>query len=210
MPPPASFDPALRSRVADNLSALSRHVIPVEGELRAAAVALTLLMDEQGEPSFLLTRRASTLAHHRGQFALPGGRQDPGEDAERAALRELWEELGLQLRQEHVLGQLDDFKTRSGFVITPVVVWADSVGQLAPNPHEVARVYRVPLRDLYQPEVPCLTPTSVAEAPILSLPLVGTQVFSPTAAIIYQLREVALEGRATRVFHFDQPRFAWK
>lgn len=210
MPPPASFDAALRVRVAQNLAALSRHVIPVAGELRHAAVALTLLMDEQGEPSFLLTRRASTLAHHRGQFALPGGRLDQGEDAERAALRELGEELGLSLQQEHVLGQLDDFKTRSGFVITPVVLWAESVGQLMPSPHEVARVYRVPLRDLYRPEVPCLTPTSVAEAPILSLPLVGTQVFSPTAAIIYQLREVALEGRATRVFHFDQPRFAWK
>jgi hypothetical protein len=74
----------------------------------------------------------------------------------------------------------------------------------------VAHVYRVPLRDLYQPEVPCLTPTGVPDAPILSLPLVGTYVFSPTAAIIYQLREVALEGRVTRVFHFDQPRFAWK
>jgi hypothetical protein len=62
----------------------------------------------------------------------------------------------------------------------------------------------------HQPEVPCSTPTGVPEAPTLSVPLVGTYVFSPTAAIIYRLREAALEGRVTRVFHFDQPRFAWK
>jgi 8-oxo-dGTP pyrophosphatase MutT (NUDIX family) len=209
MAPPLAFDGALRSQVSANLATLTRHVIEL-AELRPAAVALTLLADEQGEPSFLLTRRASTLAHHRGQFALPGGRLDAGETAERAALRELHEELGLELGPETVLGQLDDFKTRSGFVITPVVLWAEHVPALTPSPHEVARVYRVPLRELYQPEVPVLTPTGVPGAPILSLPLVGTYVFSPTAAIIYQLREVALEGRGTRVFHFDQPRFAWK
>ena len=217
MAPPVAFDAALRARVSANLATLTRHVIELGtaegadgGALRPAAVALTLLADEAGEPAFLLTRRASTQARHRGQFAQPGGRRDAGESAERAALRELSEELGLELGREHVLGQLDDFKTRSGFVITPVVVWAEQVGALLPNPHEVARVYRVPLRELYQPQVPCLTPTGVPDAPILSLPLVGTYVFSPTAAIIYQLREVALEGRATRVFHFDQPRFAWK
>ena len=78
------------------------------------------------------------------------------------------------------------------------------------NPDEVAIAYRVPLRELYHPEVPRLSPSGAAEAPILSMPLVGTEVFSPTAAIIYQLREVALEGRATRVHHYDQPLFAWK
>jgi 8-oxo-dGTP pyrophosphatase MutT (NUDIX family) len=216
MSPPAAFDSALRNLVQTNLAAHARHVIdaavsaPSGEPLRPAAVALTLLADDSGAPAFLLTRRSSTLAHHRGQFALPGGRLDAGESFETAALRELSEELGLALGPEQVLGKLDDFQTRSGFVITPVVVWAGQVGALVPNPHEVARVYRVALRELYQPEVPCLTPTSAGAAPILSLPLVGTYVFSPTAAIIYQLREVALEGRSTRVHHYDQPRFAWK
>jgi 8-oxo-dGTP pyrophosphatase MutT (NUDIX family) len=203
-----TFDRTLRARIAQNLQAHTRHQIDTES-LRPAAVALALLGNSEQEACFLLTRRASTLAHHRGQFALPGGRLDPGESQAEAALRELREELGVRLDSADVLGQLDDFKTRSGFVISPVVMWAEGELSLVPNPAEVARVYRVPLADLYQPEVPRLSPAG-GGATILSLPLVGTEVFSPTAAIIYQLREVAIEGRATRVHHYEQPRFAWK
>jgi 8-oxo-dGTP pyrophosphatase MutT (NUDIX family) len=203
-----SFDRTLRARIAQNLGAHARHQIDADS-LRPAAVALALLGNSEQEACFLLTRRAATLAHHRGQFALPGGRLDAGETQVEAALRELREELGVTLGSADVLGQLDDFKTRSGFVITPVVMWADQVSELLPNPAEVARVYRVPLAELYHPDVPRLSPTG-SGAPILSLPLVGTEVFSPTAAIIYQLREVAIEGRATRVHHYEQPRFAWK
>jgi 8-oxo-dGTP pyrophosphatase MutT (NUDIX family) len=203
-----SFDPALRARVAQNLEAHARHEIDAS-DLKPAAVAIALLANTEHEACFLLTRRASTLAHHRGQFALPGGRLDAGESHVQAALRELDEELGLKLGQAQVLGLLDDFKTRSGFVITPVVMWAEQALELTPNPAEVARVYRVRLEELYHPEVPRLSAAGTG-APILSLPLVGTEVFSPTAAIIYQLREVAIEGRATRVHHYEQPLFAWK
>jgi 8-oxo-dGTP pyrophosphatase MutT (NUDIX family) len=206
---PGAFDAALRARVVENLAALDRHVCPAV-EHRPAAVAIALVRNVEGEACFLLTRRSRQLARHRGQFALPGGRLDADESFAAAALRELHEELGVQLEQADVLGLLDDFKTRSGFVITPVVVWGEQVGELFPNPAEVAIAYRVPLRDLYRPEVPRLSPGGAPEAPILSMPLVGTEVFSPTAAIIYQLREVALEGRATRVHHYDQPLFAWK
>lgn len=207
-PAPIAFEPNLRARIAQNLEAHARHRIDL-GELRPAAVALTLLANQDDEACFLLTRRASTLAHHRGQFALPGGRLDPNESQDQAALRELHEELGVELSGAHVLGQLDDFGTRSGFVITPVVMWVEGEPTLRPNPAEVACVYRVPLSELYQPDVPHLSPAGNG-AQILSLPLVGTEVFSPTAAIIYQLREVAIEGRATRVHHYEQPRFAWK
>lgn len=209
MAAPDVFDAELRARVVGNLANWSRHTIPTD-TLRPAAVALTLLVDEHEQPCFLLTRRASGLTHHRGQFALPGGRVDLGESVEEAALRELSEELGIGLQEEAVLGRLDDFRTRSGFVITPVVLWGEGRLALRPNPHEVAHAYRVPLRELYRPEVPLLSPTRAGQAPILSLPLVGTQVFTPTAAIIYQLREVALEGRSTRVHHYEQPLFAWK
>lgn len=208
MATPIAFDLSLRTRVIANLRGHTRHEIDL-GDARAAAVALTLLPNAAGEACFLLTRRAATLAHHRGQFALPGGRLDAGESQQQAALRELQEELGVQLASEQVLGELDDFKTRSGFVITPVVMWSEQTVELVPNPAEVARVYRVPLSELYDPTVPLLSPAQ-SGATILSLPLVGTQVFSPTAAIIYQLREVALEGRATRVHHYEQPLFAWK
>lgn len=178
-------------------------------ELAPAAVALVLVSSPAQEPAFLLTRRAAKLNRHGGQFALPGGRIDAGEDACTAARRELHEELGVELPQESVLGLLDDFATRSGYVITPVVLWAPQVDELTPNPAEVAVAYRVPLRELYRPDAPLIAP-SRGGAPMLSLPLVGTQVFSPTAAIIWQLRELALEGRTTRVHHYEQPRFAWR
>lgn len=206
---PGAFDAALRARVVENLAALERYIV-VAPDCRPAAVAITLVKNVEGEACFLLTRRSRQLARHRGQFALPGGGLDAAESNAQAALRELAEELGVQLGESDVLGLLDDFKTRSGFVITPVVLWGEHVAELTPNPDEVALVYRVPLRDLYHPEVPRLSPSGSADAPILSMPLVGTEVFSPTAAIIYQLREVALEGRATRVHHYDQPLFAWK
>jgi ADP-ribose pyrophosphatase YjhB (NUDIX family) len=195
-----ALDDALRARVVSNLAGLDRHAFGIE-TLRPAAVALVLVANDAGEACFLLTRRSSQLAHHR---------MDEGESYAVAARRELHEELGLSLPDSAVLGLLDDFKTRSGYVITPVVMWAGGTVSLTPNPAEVALVYRVPLTDLYRQDVPRLSPSGQSESPILSLPLVGTEVFTPTAAIIYQMREVALEGRATRVHHYDQPLFAWK
>jgi 8-oxo-dGTP pyrophosphatase MutT (NUDIX family) len=203
------LDDRLRERIARNLETFERVRLGRPG-LAPAAVALALVPGPRGEPSFLLTRRASTLNRHGGQFALPGGRIDEGEDALDAARRELSEELGVELGSGSVLGMLDDFATRSGYVITPVVLWGPEVADLTPNPAEVAVAYRVPLSELYRPDVPVLFRIADCAEPVLSLPLVGTQVYSPTAAIIYQLRELALEGRTTRVHHYEQPRFAWK
>jgi 8-oxo-dGTP pyrophosphatase MutT (NUDIX family) len=209
MSAPERLDDRLRAQVAHNLETFER-ISFGQPELAKAAVALVLVRGPLDEPAFLLTRRAARLNAHGGQFALPGGRIDQGEDANAAALRELHEELGVALGPESVLGQLDDFATRSGYVMTPVVLWGPDVGGLSPNPAEVAVAYRVPLRELYRPDAPTVFRVADSEFPLLSLPLVGTQVYSPTAAIIYQLRELALEGRVTRVHHYEQPRFAWK
>ncbi len=203
------LDETLRKRVETNLSKFSR--LPIDGgDLRPAAVALVLIADEQAEPCFVLTQRAAKLKHHAGQWALPGGRLETGETVEQAAIRELSEEVGLDLPAESVLGILDDYPTRSGFVITPVVVWAGGESQMKPDPGEVAAVYRVPLGELGRPDVPRLRQIPESPRPVISIPLLGTHIHAPTAAILYQLHEVAIEGRETRVVDFEQPVFAWR
>jgi len=207
-PTPFRFDDALRARTRANLAAFERQTITQDGR-RPAAVAVVLLDDEEGRACFLLTRRAATLRAHARQWALPGGRIDPGESAEHAALRELREEVGLERDASTVLGLLDDYGTRSGFVITPVVVWGGPGVTLAPNPAEVASVHRVPLADLDRPGVPRLVSIPESDRPVIQVELLSTLVHAPTAAVLYQVREVVVHGRPTRVAHFEQPVWAW-
>jgi 8-oxo-dGTP pyrophosphatase MutT (NUDIX family) len=199
----------LAERVRTNLAAHDRMALELDGRA-AAAVTLTLLPDDDGAACFLLTRRASRLRAHAGQWALPGGRLEPGESAADGALRELAEEVGLVLPEDAVIGALDDYATRSGFVITPVVVWAGIVEELTPDPEEVAAVYRVQLDVLDHPDVPRIRTIPESDRPVISVRMVDSDVHAPTAAIVYQLREVALHGRGTRVHHYDQPVFAWR
>jgi 8-oxo-dGTP pyrophosphatase MutT (NUDIX family) len=203
------FDLALLERARVNLTAFDRRAVAVEGR-KAAAVAVVLLPDHERRGCFLLTKRAPTLRAHKGQWALPGGRMDAGESAEGAALRELDEEVGLKLGAGTALGLLDDYPTRSGFVITPVVFWADDPGALAPNPAEVARVHLVPLEDLDAPDVPRFVSIPESDRPVIQLPLLGSLIHAPTAAVIYQMREVVSHGRSTRVDHLEQPVWAWR
>jgi 8-oxo-dGTP pyrophosphatase MutT (NUDIX family) len=204
-----TFDDALRERARTHLAGFERRSHP-PAERRPAAVAVVLLPDDEGRACFLLTRRADRLRAHARQWALPGGRMDPGESAETAALRELHEEVGLTLGPDAVLGVLDDYPTRSGFVITPVVTWCPSAAALTPNPDEVKRVYHVPLDDLERPEVPILVAIPESERPVIQLPILSSLIHAPTAAVIYQMREVVVHGRATRVDHFEQPVWAWR
>jgi 8-oxo-dGTP pyrophosphatase MutT (NUDIX family) len=206
---PHVFDATLRARIDSNLASFERRVQP-DPALRPAAVALVITANEDNEACFLITRRAARLRHHSRQFALPGGRLDGDETIIEAALRETYEEIGLQLTPTDVLGQLDDFATRSGFRMSPVVVWAEPGQVLRPNPDEVEKLFVVPLAELDKPEVPVRREIPESDRPVLSIPILDTLVHSPTAAILYQLREVALAGRQTRVAHYEQPVFAWK
>ena len=185
------FDAALRSRTQARLTAFA-HQAHAPAERRPAAVAIVLVPDDDGRACFLLTRRAATLRAHARQWALPGGRIDAGEIAQAAALRELHEEVGLGLDASSVLGLLDDYGTRSGFIITPVVAWAGEHVELSPNPAEVAHVYRVPLTELDKPDVPRLITIPESDRPVIQVPLLSSLIHAPTAAVIYQAREVAI------------------
>ena len=199
----------LRERIAANLSSHERSE-SARAELRPAAVAMTVLADETGAACFVITRRVAGLRRHSGQWALPGGRIDHGENAVQAALRELHEEVGLECAVSDVLGLLDDYPTRSGFCITPVVVWAGRDLSLQPNPEEVAEVHRPRIADLDAPGIPKLFDLGFSDRPVLSVHILEQDIFAPTAAVILQFREVAIHGRDTRVAHYDQPPFAWR
>jgi ADP-ribose pyrophosphatase YjhB (NUDIX family) len=163
-----------------------------------------------GGAAFLLCRRASRMSRHAGQWALPGGRIDDGETPLDAALRELDEELRLRLGPESVVGWLDDYPTRSGYVITPVVLWGGADPALAPAPDEVLAVYRIGLHALRDSE-PRFISIPESDRPVLQLPLGNDLIHAPTAAILFQLRQVGLLGRSgERVDHLEQPVFAWR
>jgi len=163
-----------------------------------------------GGAAFLLCRRPSRMNRHAGQWALPGGRVDPGETALDAALRELDEELDLRLGPDSVVGWLDDYPTRSGYVITPVVLWGGADPEMRPAPDEVLAVYRIGLHALRDGE-PRFIEIRESPRPVLQVPLGNDLVHAPTGAVLFQFRQVALLGRiGERVDHLEQPVFAWR
>ncbi|KUI34309.1 coenzyme A pyrophosphatase [Mycobacterium sp. IS-1496] len=168
------------------------------------------MVDVSGGAAFLLCRRASRLSSHAAQWALPGGRLDPGESAVEAALRELDEELGVALPDSSVLGLLDDYPTRSGYVITPVVVWGGGRLDLRPAPDEVVAAYRVGLHQLQRDDSPRFVTIPESPRPVVQIPLGNDLIHAPTGAVLLQLRWLALEGRPDRVDDLEQPVFAWK
>jgi 8-oxo-dGTP pyrophosphatase MutT (NUDIX family) len=216
-------DAQLRRRIVEHLQGFSVHRADAAGH-RAAAVAVAIadeghgadlagIRDPQGwstAAALLLTRRAGSLRAHAGQWALPGGRIDEGETPEQAALRELHEEVGLQLGSDSLIGRLDDFVTRSGYVITPVLVWAGAARDMVPNPHEVQSIHRIPVSEFLRADAPMLETRDDSEHPVLRMPVGDSWIAAPTAAVLYQFRELCIWGRPTRVAHFEQPHFAWK
>ena len=194
-------------RVAANLARFQRIALE-RSDLKQASVALCVQTAADGD-TLLITRRAQGLRNHAGQWALPGGRRDDGESIEDAALRELREETGISLEAGAVLGILDDYVTRSGYLMTPVVVWGGAAdGELTPAPTEVARIFRVPLADLdVEPEFLQLPQ---APGPVIRLPLFDRHVHAPTAAIIYPVCQAALHGNTLRVAHFEAPAHLWR
>ena len=235
------FSTALRQSLTDNLVRHHLAEIPTDERRRAAVAVVVVdsdadsdesneyLPDEMfdipgdltgfdariagvgGGAAFLLCRRAARMNRHAGQWALPGGKIDAGETAEAAALREIEEELGLTIDPSHVLGRLDDYATRSGFVITPIVVWGGPATDLVPDPSEVASVLRIGLHELCRADSPRFVSIPESDRPVVQLPIGGDLIHAPTGAVLLQFRWVAMEGRAgARVNEFEQPVFAWR
>jgi 8-oxo-dGTP pyrophosphatase MutT (NUDIX family) len=215
-------DHRLRQRIHSNLEQFT--VQSHDNDAKQAAVAITIVdagrgadvyslpafEDPQEEAALVLTRRSSQLKNHAGQWAFPGGHVERGEKPEDTALRELHEEVDLMLPHASILGRLDDFTTRSGFVITPVVVWGGRGVTLSPNPAEVRSIHRIPIAEFLRKDAPILEDNPRGKHPILLMPVGDNWIAAPTAALIYQFREVAVCGRSTRVAHFEQPSFAWQ
>lgn len=119
--------------------------LPEERELATVPAAVLIGITERAEPGVILTVRREHMRTHAGQVAFPGGRIDPGESATEAALREAWEELGLQPETADVVGEVDLYRTVTGYEVTPVLAVIEPDQPLSPHEHEVADWFEAPL-----------------------------------------------------------------
>jgi 8-oxo-dGTP pyrophosphatase MutT (NUDIX family) len=233
------YDESLRDRVAANLAGHPRREVTDPTKRHAAVAVVLVdsdvgedrvdpapvdewidgrpidagldgrMVDVSGGAAFLLCRRAFRLRAHAAQWALPGGRVDEGETVVDAALRELDEEVGIELPATSVLGLLDDYPTRSGYVITPVVIWGGGRLDLHPSPDEVVAAYRVGLHQLQREDSPRFIAIPESPRPVVQIPLGNDLIHAPTGAVLLQFRWLCLEGRHDPVDQLEQPVFAW-
>jgi 8-oxo-dGTP pyrophosphatase MutT (NUDIX family) len=158
---------------------------------RAAAVLVPVILDPQ--PRILLTRRADHLRHHGGQVSLPGGRIEPSDaSATAAALREAWEEIGLDPRAVEIIGELPRHETGTGFLVSPVVGLLPPGLDLRPDAMEVASLLSLPLStllDLRHPARRRIKLTTGETREYWVWPHEEHHIWGATAAILLSLAE---------------------
>ena len=113
--------------------------------------AVLIAITDRTEPGVILTLRRDDMRTHAGQVAFPGGRIDAGEDATTAALREAWEELGLDTQAVEPVAAIDTYLTITGYSVTPVIGVVPPDLPLAPHEDEVADWFEAPLAFLLDP-----------------------------------------------------------
>jgi 8-oxo-dGTP pyrophosphatase MutT (NUDIX family) len=192
-----------RDVAAERLSDFAYTTVDATPGMRRAGVVLCVV-EHDGALCVIVIKRAYR-GRNAGQWGLPGGRLDDGETPVQTALRELHEEIGLQVDPAQVLGRLDDFPAASGFAITPVVVAVTDPGPILPSPDEVHSVHYVELSRLAADDTPRWVPQPDGTR-LLQLRLRHDMVVhAPTGAMLWQFREVVLLGRHVRVSEFLQP-----
>ena len=204
------YSQELRTMLESNLATFEQYQPTDTVGLKSAAVAIVVTANERNEAAILLTRRAPRLNAHAGQWALPGGKHDDNETDEEAACRELAEEINVNLEADKILGCLDPYCTRSGYAVTPVVFWGGDQLEPVANPDEVSSIHWITLKDLNRPGSPVFLKIPESDRPVIRLLIEDSQIHAPTAALLYQFREVAVKGNMIRVHDLEQPVWAWK
>ena len=207
--PDTTFAGALKQTITDNLSAHNR-IDSTNDTLRKASVGIIVVGNDKGEAGFILTRRGKGLRNHSYQYALPGGRIDPGETREETVLREINEEIGITVSNDQILGCLDEYETRSGFSITPVVLWVNDLSSLEAEPGEVEEIFIIDIEELFRADSPKWVSIEESNLKVLQLPIRNRLIHAPTAALLLQFKEVALLGNFMRTDHIEEPVWAWK
>tara|TARA_B110000014_G_C20092592_1_gene572243 strand:- start:787 stop:1437 length:651 start_codon:yes stop_codon:yes gene_type:complete len=203
------FTDNLRSRITSNLE--NHPVVTHEiDNLRRASVAIAVVPQENGNAGFILTRRGKNLQTHSFQYALPGGKIDPGETQEETVLREVREEVGICAGSDSILGYLDDYVTRSGFIITPIILWVSDLSDMTPEPGEVDEIFIIGLNELFRPDSPRWIEIPESDKLVLQLPIKNRLIHAPTGALIYQFREIGILGELIRTDRIEEPVWAWR
>ncbi|MFQ5826179.1 MAG: NUDIX hydrolase, partial [Dehalococcoidia bacterium] len=139
----------MRERLKEALSRRQKGPCLGAGGSPVPAAVLLPLFRKGDSYHLLFTRRTQEVEHHKGQISFPGGARHPEDDSlEATALRESWEEIGLESRDVDILGELDDLVTHTNFQVRPFVALIPHPYSFKPSPVEVEEIIEVPLSAL--------------------------------------------------------------